>query len=209
VASRQPWAVVSNSGTACRCGESRVGNRCRYQSLATMRRQSRESLSARSWPPGHACDRRSPLRPGGDTEDLSGGPVTEAPGRKGDRSQVRLQVTRRQVDDQPADLALVHCCQLCGDDPDMPVCREIAARVEFVEAPLGKPGEIGLQQRLVFGGVNAPAQRPSPASLRSAPSPALRERGGPSASRLVGEGMVTRPRAAFSKGCRLPSRRWR
>jgi hypothetical protein len=48
VASRQPWAVVSNSGAACRCGESRVENKRPYQSLAPMRRQSRESLSARS-----------------------------------------------------------------------------------------------------------------------------------------------------------------
>ena len=36
-----------------------------------------------------------------DAEDLRARPVTKAPGRKGDRSQVRLQVTRRQVDDQP------------------------------------------------------------------------------------------------------------
>ena len=36
-----------------------------------------------------------------DAEDLGTRPVTEAPGRKGDRRQVRLQVARRQVDDQP------------------------------------------------------------------------------------------------------------
>ena len=36
-----------------------------------------------------------------DAEDLGTRPVTEAPGREGDRRQVRLQVARRQVDDQP------------------------------------------------------------------------------------------------------------
>jgi hypothetical protein len=49
VAMRKPCTVVSNSGTAWRCGDSRVvGNSFRYQSLATMRRQSRDNLSARS-----------------------------------------------------------------------------------------------------------------------------------------------------------------
>src|SRR5215471_17775211 len=49
VAMRQPCAVVSNSGTACRCADNRVGKICRYQSLATIRRQSRDNLSASSW----------------------------------------------------------------------------------------------------------------------------------------------------------------
>ena len=84
----------------------------------------RDSFSARSWPSGHARDRPSALKPGGDAEDLGARPVTEAPGRKGERSQVRLQVARRQVDDQPPDLALVHRRQLGGDDPDMPACRD-------------------------------------------------------------------------------------
>jgi hypothetical protein len=48
VAVREPCVVVSNSGTAWRCGDSRVEEIRRYQSLATTRRQSRESLSARS-----------------------------------------------------------------------------------------------------------------------------------------------------------------
>jgi hypothetical protein len=49
VASRQPYAVVSNSGIAARCGDRRVsGKICRYQPLAMMCRQSRDSLSARS-----------------------------------------------------------------------------------------------------------------------------------------------------------------
>jgi hypothetical protein len=41
--------------------------------------------------------------------------VAETPGRKGDRGQMRLQMARRQVDDQPADMALVHRRQLCRD----------------------------------------------------------------------------------------------
>jgi hypothetical protein len=38
VASRQPWAVVSNSDAACRCTKRRVAKICRYQSLARMHR---------------------------------------------------------------------------------------------------------------------------------------------------------------------------
>jgi hypothetical protein len=49
VARRQPCAVVSNSATAWRCGDSRVGNSRCYQSLVMIRRQSRANLSARSW----------------------------------------------------------------------------------------------------------------------------------------------------------------
>ena len=48
VASRQPWAVVSNSDIACRCAERRVAQTCRSQSLARIHRQSRDNLSARS-----------------------------------------------------------------------------------------------------------------------------------------------------------------
>jgi len=47
VASRQPCAVVSNSGTACRSSDSRVGKIRRYQSLATIRRQSTRRSSVR------------------------------------------------------------------------------------------------------------------------------------------------------------------
>src|SRR5205823_1343191 len=36
-----------------------------------------------------------------DAEDLRRGIMPEAPGREGDRGQQRLQVARRQVDDQP------------------------------------------------------------------------------------------------------------
>ncbi len=49
VASLKPRAVVSNSAIACLTAESRVGNSRRYQGLATMRRQSRDNLSASSW----------------------------------------------------------------------------------------------------------------------------------------------------------------
>jgi hypothetical protein len=43
-ASRQPCAVVSYSGTAWRLSDSRVGKICRYQSLARIRRQSRDNV---------------------------------------------------------------------------------------------------------------------------------------------------------------------
>ena len=38
VASRQPCALVSNSGIAARCGERGVGKIARYQPLATIER---------------------------------------------------------------------------------------------------------------------------------------------------------------------------
>ena len=62
--------IIIIDGTACRWAESRVGKARWYHPLITMRRQSRASLSARSWPPGHASDQPSPSRPGGDAEDL-------------------------------------------------------------------------------------------------------------------------------------------
>jgi hypothetical protein len=49
VASRPPCAVVSNSGTACSCRVSRVGKSRWYLPLTTIRRQSRDNLSARSY----------------------------------------------------------------------------------------------------------------------------------------------------------------
>src|SRR5438270_5590875 len=81
VASRQPWAVVSNSGTAARCGERRVGKIPRYQSAATMCRQSRDNLSARSCPPGYARDGPIAVKPGGDAKDLRRGRGCDESGR--------------------------------------------------------------------------------------------------------------------------------
>jgi hypothetical protein len=49
-ASRQPSAVVSNSGMARRWAERRARKARWYQLLVAMRRQSRASLSARSCP---------------------------------------------------------------------------------------------------------------------------------------------------------------
>jgi hypothetical protein len=48
VARRYPWRVVMNSCTAWRCA-NRVGKIRRYHGLIMMLRQSRASLSARSW----------------------------------------------------------------------------------------------------------------------------------------------------------------
>jgi hypothetical protein len=96
-----------------------------YHPLMTMRRQSRASLSARSWPPGYPSDRPSLLKPGGDAEDLRARLTPEAPRRKCHRSQERLQVARRHIDDQPPELALtqrrqfptVSICQLIRSAP--------------------------------------------------------------------------------------------
>jgi len=97
VASRQPCAVVSNSGIAAHCGDRRVGKICRYQSLATTRRQSRDHLSARSCPPELRSRLTIAVKPGGDAEDLRRRIMPETPGRKGDLSQQRLQVARRRL----------------------------------------------------------------------------------------------------------------
>jgi hypothetical protein len=71
--------------------------------------------------------------------------MAQAPGRKRDRGQVRLQVARRYVDDEAPDLAFAYRRELRGDDPEMPVRREIGLRVELDKSALGKPGEIGPQ----------------------------------------------------------------
>ena len=169
VASRQPCAVVSNSGTPCRSDERRAGKSRWYQSLIRIRRQSRDNLSASSCPPGYACDGPSPLSPGGDAEDLRRRIMPETPGGKGDRGQQRLRVTRRHVDDQPADLAHAHRRQFCGDDLDMPVHQKGGARTQVTEAALGEADEIAPQQRVVSAQVNLSAAVIIPATTRRPP----------------------------------------
>ena len=73
-----------------------------------------------------------------DAEDLRARLVPETPGRKGDRGQVRLQMARRQADDQPADPARAHRGELGGDQLDMPVHRERGARIELAKARAAK-----------------------------------------------------------------------
>jgi hypothetical protein len=85
-----------------------------------------------------------------DAEDLRRGIMPETPGREGDRGQQRLQVARRQVDDQPPDLAATQCCQLRGDDFDMPAHREAGSRVQLAEAALREADEIAPQQGAVL-----------------------------------------------------------
>src|SRR6516165_1557516 len=94
-----------------------------------------------------------------DAEKLQAWPVAEAPGRKRHRGEMRLQMTRRLVDDQPADPALVHRHQLRGDDPVMPVRDEFGLRMELVKRTLGKTREIGAQQGLVFGEIQTFGRR--------------------------------------------------
>jgi hypothetical protein len=85
-----------------------------------------------------------------DAEDLRRGIMPETPGREGDRGQQRLQVTRRQVDDQAPNLAAAQCRQFGGDDFDMPAHREAGARVELAETELREADEIAPQQRAVL-----------------------------------------------------------
>src|SRR5690349_6579931 len=58
----------------------------------------------------------------------------------------------RQINDQSSDLALAHGGQLCGDDLQMPIHRELGLRVEIVEAARSKGTEILAQQSFVLGG---------------------------------------------------------
>jgi len=106
VAPRPPYAVVSNSGTACRRAERRVGRAVGGDdppAVATICRRG-------PGPPGYARDRPSPLKPEGDAQDLRARVVAQGPGRKDDRGQMRLQVAQRRADDHPPAPALAHRC---------------------------------------------------------------------------------------------------
>ena len=61
----------------------------------------------------------------------------------GDRGQVRLQVARRHIDDQPPDTAVAHCRQFRGNELVMPVRRKWGARVELAETVLCEARKIG------------------------------------------------------------------
>jgi hypothetical protein len=77
----------------------------------------------------------------------------------------------RQVDDQPADLALPHGGELGGDDFDVPVRQERRLRVELIETELSEVTEVRAQDRVVLAGRKvvhrgffflAPEPRPDP-----------------------------------------------
>src|SRR5947208_14465745 len=80
-----------------------------------------------------------------DADDLGRGVVAETPRRKRDRGEVRLQMSRRQADDQPADPALAYRRELCRNQPDVPLHRERCARVEAAKGSLGKAYNIAAQ----------------------------------------------------------------
>jgi hypothetical protein len=67
-----------------------------------------------------------------DIQDVRRGRVPQISGRKRDRGQQRLQVARRQVDDEPPDLAGMHCGELGRDDLDMSAECEGGLRVQTV-----------------------------------------------------------------------------
>ena len=53
-----------------------------------------------------------------DAEELGRGIMPEIPRRKRDRGQQGFEGAGRQINDEPADLALAHCYELGGDDLD-------------------------------------------------------------------------------------------
>ena len=123
-----------------------------------MRRQSRDHLSASSWPAGYASDGPSPFKPAGDAEDLGARIMPEDPGGKGDRGQERFQVAWRQIEQKPPDLAIAHRGEPRGDDLQMPIRSEAGARIERMEGALREGGEVAAQQRVVAGGGKAGPQ---------------------------------------------------
>jgi len=60
-------------------------------------------------------------------------------------------VARRQVDDEPPDLAVAQCHELRGDDFDVPAHRKAGPRVQVAETALRKADEIAPQQPAVLG----------------------------------------------------------
>ena len=85
-----------------------------------------------------------------DAEDLRRGVVPETPGRKSDRGHQRFEVTGRQVNDQPPDLALPYRGQRGGDNFEVPVRRQAGLRVKVLEATPGKGREVVPQQEVVL-----------------------------------------------------------
>jgi hypothetical protein len=55
---------------------------------------------------------------------------------------MRLQMTRRHADHQPADPALAHRRELPGHQLDMPVHRQPGARIELAKAARGKARKV-------------------------------------------------------------------
>src|SRR4051794_3037743 len=74
-------------------------------------------------------------------------------------------MARRQVDDQPPELAFAHRRQLGGDDLEMPVYRQARLRVELLKAASGKAGEVVPQHDFVlarcrlFHGSRSPTEK--------------------------------------------------
>src|SRR5262249_50193400 len=91
-----------------------------------------------------------------DADQARTGVATEAPRRKRNRRQERLQMARRQVDDEPPDAPGTDRGETGGDDLAMPVECEIAAPVQFVKGALGKTCEIDAQKGPIAGADQLP-----------------------------------------------------
>ena len=69
-------------------------------------------------------------------DDLRTWVVSQEPGDERNRRAMRLQRSRRQIDDQPLGLAKTGAFELAGHDLEVPVARELGSRIEFHEAAL-------------------------------------------------------------------------
>jgi hypothetical protein len=77
-----------------------------------------------------------------DADDLLAWVMTEQPGWEGDRGRDRLQVARRQGDDQAFDLTGSAEAQIMGHDLEMPVVPELIGRANGGEYLLGKSSKV-------------------------------------------------------------------
>jgi hypothetical protein len=59
---------------------------------------------------------------------------------------VRFELARRQVDDEPLDLAAPHGFQFGGDQLDIGRAEERRLRIEFTERAFNKTHEVELQE---------------------------------------------------------------
>src|SRR3984893_5851182 len=78
--------------------------------------------------------------------------MTKQPGGKGDRSTMRLEASRRQVDDETPDLPLAARFELGRDHLEMRGQHQRGLRVQFVERAHDKAHQILTQDDPIFGG---------------------------------------------------------
>jgi hypothetical protein len=92
------------------------------------------------------------LLPIAHTYDLRCGVMSKQPGWERDRSAKRLQMTRRDIDDEAPDLALPAFLQLRGHDFDVPVHQEPGLTIELEKAASDEAAEILPQDCCILSG---------------------------------------------------------